>query len=154
MTVRGRISKRLIDVLRNECGNDVHVSLDPEDETVDIFQTDWHRNIRKKLTPGMYMKVFRQNRSMTQVELGRALGGLPRQHVSKMEQGSRPIRKKVQSCFQSLLDEERAAFRFRSGCPSYQQHGYGRSKLFRLLRRGFAQEVSTSGFFALRERSR
>ena len=32
---------------------------------------------------------------MTQTELGRLLGGLPRQHVSNMENGVRPISKKI-----------------------------------------------------------
>ena len=40
-------------------------------------------------------KIFRENRNMTQAELGKMLGGLPRQHVSNMENGLRPISKKI-----------------------------------------------------------
>jgi len=47
------------------------------------------------MTPGTYMKIYRENRKMTQTELGKILGGLPRQHVSNMENGVRPISKKI-----------------------------------------------------------
>jgi plasmid maintenance system antidote protein VapI len=84
-----------MEVLMSEYGRDVQLTRDPEDELVDVFQTDWYKNIKKTMTPGTYMKIYRENRKMTQVELGKILGGLPRQHVSNMENGVRPISKKI-----------------------------------------------------------
>ncbi len=102
--IEGRIPNRLMDVLVQEYGEDVQVTHDSDDEKVDVFQTEWYKRIKKKLTPGTYMKVFRQNKGMTQAALGKALGGLPRQHVSNMENGSRPISKKTALKLADLFD--------------------------------------------------
>jgi DNA-binding XRE family transcriptional regulator len=93
--IKGKISNKLIEVLVSEYGKDVQLTRDPDDELVDVFQTDWYKNTKKTMTPGMYMKIYRENRKMTQTELGKILGGLPRQHVSNMENGVRPISKKI-----------------------------------------------------------
>ena len=102
--IEGRISNKLMDVLVQEYGEDVQITHDADDEKVDVFQTEWYRRIKKKLTPGTYMKVFRQNKGMTQADLGKALGGLPRQHISNMENGSRPISKKTALRLAELFD--------------------------------------------------
>jgi DNA-binding XRE family transcriptional regulator len=102
--IKGRIPNKLIDVLYHEFGKNVQITPDSDDEKVDVFQTDWYKRIKKKLTPGTYMKVFRQNRSMTQAELGKVLGGLPRQHISNMENGSRPISKRIALKLAKLFD--------------------------------------------------
>jgi DNA-binding XRE family transcriptional regulator len=93
--IKGKISNKLMEVLVSEYGKDVQLTRDPDDELVDVFQTDWYKNIKKTMTPGTYMKIYRENRKMTQTELGKILGGLPRQHISNMENGVRPISKKV-----------------------------------------------------------
>jgi DNA-binding XRE family transcriptional regulator len=93
--IKGKISNKLMEVLVSEYGKDVQLTRDPDDELVDVFQTDWYKNIKKTMTPGTYVKIYRENRKMTQTELGKILGGLPRQHVSNMENGVRPISKKI-----------------------------------------------------------
>ena len=102
--IKGRIPNKLIEVLVQEYGKNVQITADSEDEKLDVFQTDWYRKIKKKLTPGTYIKVFRQNKNMTQAELGKALGGLPRQHISNMENGSRPISKRTALKLAKLFD--------------------------------------------------
>jgi DNA-binding XRE family transcriptional regulator len=93
--IKGKISNKLMEVLVSEYGNDVQLTRDADDELVDVFQTDWYKNVKKAMTPGTYMKIYRENRKMTQTELGKTLGGLPRQHVSNMENGVRQISKKI-----------------------------------------------------------
>jgi plasmid maintenance system antidote protein VapI len=93
-----------MEVLVAEYGKDVELTRDSEDELVDVFQTDWYKNTKKSMTPGVYMKIFRENRKMTQTELGKVLGGLPRQHVSNMENGSRPISKKIALKLSKVFD--------------------------------------------------
>jgi DNA-binding XRE family transcriptional regulator len=93
--IKGKISDKLMEVLVSEYGKDMQLTRDPDDELVDVFQTDWYKNIKKTMTPGTYMKIYRENRKMTQTKLGKVLGGLPRQHVSNMENGVRPISKKI-----------------------------------------------------------
>ena len=58
---------------------------------MDIFVTDWYREIQAKTTPGDTLKIYRENRGLTQAQLGAMLGGIPRQHVSNMERGIRPV---------------------------------------------------------------
>src|SRR4030043_827060 len=102
--IKGRISNKLIEVLVQEYGKNVQIAPDSEDEKLDVFQTDWYKKIKKKLTSGTYIKVFRQNKNMTQAELGKELGGLPRQHISNMENGSRPISKRTALKLAKLFD--------------------------------------------------
>jgi DNA-binding XRE family transcriptional regulator len=93
--IRGKISKRLLDVLKEEYGSEVQIIPDDEDEKIDIFETDWYKNLKENLTPGKNMRIYRQNLGITQKELGELLGGVPRQHISNMERGIRAISKKV-----------------------------------------------------------
>ena len=58
---------------------------------MDIFATDWYREIQAKTTSGDNLKIYRENRGLTQAQLGAILGGTPRQHVSNMERGIRPV---------------------------------------------------------------
>jgi DNA-binding XRE family transcriptional regulator len=102
--IKGRVPNKLIDLLAEEYGNALRITPDPEDEKLDVFQTDWYKNLKKRLSPGSYIKVFRQNRNMTQTELGKALGGMPRQHISNMENGIRPISKKTALRLAKLFD--------------------------------------------------
>ena len=102
--IKGKISKKLIEVLIVEYGKDIQFTRDPEDELVDVFQTEWYKKTKKTMTPGIYMKIFRENRNMTQVQLGKKLGGLPRQHISNMENGLRPISKKVALKLSKVFD--------------------------------------------------
>jgi DNA-binding XRE family transcriptional regulator len=102
--IKGRIPPKLIDLLQDEYGKAVQITPEADDEKVDAFQTDWYKSIKKELTPGTYMKVFRQNKRMTQDDLGKALGGFPRQHISNMENGSRPISKKTAIKLAKLFD--------------------------------------------------
>jgi DNA-binding XRE family transcriptional regulator len=108
--IKGRISDRLMEALVAEFGRHVQLTRDPDDELVDVFQTDWYKNIKKRMTPGTYMKIYRENKNMTQTELGKALGGLPRQHVSNMENGVRPISKKTALKLSKLFDISVAKF--------------------------------------------
>ena len=93
--IKGKISKRLLNVLKEEYGSDVQLVPDEDDEKIDIFETEWYKDIKEKLTPGKNMRLYRLNRGMTQKDLGDVLGGIPRQHISNMEKGIRPISKKV-----------------------------------------------------------
>jgi len=102
--IKGRVPNKLIDLLAEEYGNALQITPDPEDEKLNVFQTDWYKNLKKRLSPGSYIKVFRQNKNMTQTDLGKALGGLPRQHISNMENGIRPISKKTALKLAKLFD--------------------------------------------------
>jgi DNA-binding XRE family transcriptional regulator len=93
--IRGDIPPRLIDVLKHEYGDRVHLVRDPGDQLVDVFKTDWYKHAKASLTPGKRLRIYRQIFKMTQSTLGSKLGSLPRQFISNMETGIRPISKKM-----------------------------------------------------------
>ena len=93
--IKGKIPKKLLSVLKEEYGSDVQLVPQEEDEKLNVFETDWYKHTKAKLTPGKNLRIYRQNRGMTQQELGALLGNVPRQHISNMENGTRSISKKV-----------------------------------------------------------
>jgi len=89
--MRGEIPPRIIEVLRAEYGQALHVSTEDDEELVNAVETDWYRSVKATMTPGDTLRVYRETRQLTQAELGKRLGGIPRQQISNMENGSRPI---------------------------------------------------------------
>ncbi len=94
--IEGRIPSRLMTVLKEEYGKGVRLvdASDSDDELVDVFQTEWYRRTKARLTPGKSLRIYRQNSRMTQSQLGKLIG-LPKQYVSNMENGIRPISKNM-----------------------------------------------------------
>jgi DNA-binding XRE family transcriptional regulator len=88
--IQGDIPARILDVLRNEYGGKLKI-YEGDDETVEITETDWYREIKAQTTPGDAMRIYRENAGMTQAQLGEKLGNVPRQIVSNMERGKRSI---------------------------------------------------------------
>ena len=64
---------------------------DNDEETANIFETGWYRDIKSRMTPGDNLRIYRENRGLTQAKLGEMLGDVPRQHISNMERGVRSI---------------------------------------------------------------
>jgi len=93
--IKGQIPSRIVTVLKKEYGDKVKLTKEDDDELLDVFQTDWYKRVKKTLTPGTNLKIYRQNVGLTQEQLGAKLGDLPKQFVSNMENGIRPISKKT-----------------------------------------------------------
>jgi DNA-binding XRE family transcriptional regulator len=91
VSIKGMIPQKLISLLKEEYGEEVKVTDNDEDALVRAIETSWYRNIKETMRPGEVMKIYRENRAMTQTRLGELLGGIPRQHISNMENGKRPI---------------------------------------------------------------
>ena len=88
--MEGDIPKKILSVLEELYGEKVIIS---DDGYVNIEDTDWYKKIKKEMSPGDYMKIYRQNRKMTQTELGKELGGISKQNISHMERGTQGISK-------------------------------------------------------------
>ena len=93
INIKGDIPEKIITLLKKEYGKKVHLTKDEDDEFVNITETDWYKKIHAEKTPGDNMKIYRKIHKITQEKLGEILGGIPKQHVSNMENGSRPISK-------------------------------------------------------------
>ncbi len=78
--VKAIFSNEEIEVIDNE-----------DEEYVDWFETEEHREIAASTTSGDVMRIYRENRGWSQVKLGEELGGVSRQKISDMERGRRTI---------------------------------------------------------------
>ena len=104
ISVRGAaIPPRLMDVLKEEYGPELSLVADDGDDLVDAFETQWYKGIKEKMTPGTYLRIYRENKGLTQLQLGEVLGGIPRQHISNMEHGRRSISLKMARKLSLLL---------------------------------------------------
>ena len=95
LQIRGDIPPKLISVLEEEFGDDLRLQEEQDDKIVNVFETEWYHQIKSSMTPGDNLKIYRDNRGWTQAQLGEKLDGLPRQHISNMERGLRPISRKM-----------------------------------------------------------
>jgi len=87
--IEGEIPESILAILKKEYGKKAKFNNDDEYEVA--TETEWYKDIKSKMNPGDYMKGYRMSRGMTQIELGKKLGGIPRQHISNMEKGIRKI---------------------------------------------------------------
>ena len=84
------IPPRVLDVLRSEYGIKLKIYED-EDAPLEIVETDWYKETKAKSTPGDALRIYRDNHQLTQTQLGKKLGNVPRQIISNMERGKRTI---------------------------------------------------------------
>lgn len=66
-----------------------------DEDYVNIEDAEWFKEINKKMNPGDFVRIYRENYGMTQEELGKKLGNFSRQNVSAIENGHRGISKTV-----------------------------------------------------------
>ena len=91
INIIGEIPDNLMAVLEEEYGEQVRLLEDSDEENVNIFETNWYRDIESRMTPGDNLRIYRENHGLTQARLGEMLGGVPRQHISNMEREVRSI---------------------------------------------------------------
>jgi DNA-binding XRE family transcriptional regulator len=101
--VKGDIPSEVIEYLEREFGQDVEVVKDDE-ELLNIFDTDWYKDISEATTPGDTLRIYRENFRLTQAELGQKLGKFTRQKISDMEHNTRTISKDVARKLSQLFD--------------------------------------------------
>jgi len=88
--LQGDIPLRVLDVLRSEYGGKLKIYED-NDTPLEITKTDWYKETKAKSTPGEALRIYRENHNLTQTQLGKKLGQVPRQIISNMERGKRTI---------------------------------------------------------------
>ena len=89
--IKGSIPKKILRVLKEEYGKELHFTENSNDILVNVFETDWYSNISSEIKPGDNLKIYREMHKITQEKLGELLGGTPKQHISNMERGTRSI---------------------------------------------------------------
>ena len=93
LKMKGDIPERVILFLEEEYGVSLRQTADDGEEVVNAFETDWYKRTMAAMTPGKALRIYRENAGLTQTALGERVGGIPRQHISNMENGKRPIGK-------------------------------------------------------------
>jgi DNA-binding XRE family transcriptional regulator len=100
--MKGDIPEKVLRVLRDEYG-ELDVSLDADDELLEMTATDWYKKVAAEITPGEALRAYRDNAGLTQDALGAMVGGVPRQHISGMEKGRRPIGREMAKKLAAVL---------------------------------------------------
>lgn len=98
------IPTKLLFFLKEEYGNKVRFVEEKNDKLVKAVNTQWYKDIKAATTPGDYLKIYREQKGLTQTKLGEMAGGVPRQHISNMENGRRAISLKAARKFADILD--------------------------------------------------
>lgn len=86
LKIEGDVPPALLVMLKKTFGKDLKIE---EDEYVNVRDTSWYK--KKKMTPAMRVKEYRDIFEFTQAQLGEMLGGKSRQYVSDIENDRRSI---------------------------------------------------------------
>lgn len=106
LEIRGQIPSWMISRLKREYKSNLEIKKDGDqidDDLVNIFETDWFSSVEAKMTPGDNLRIYRENAGLSQSELGKKLGNIPRQNISLMEKGKRGISKEIAKKLSSIL---------------------------------------------------
>lgn len=99
----GDIPESILKAVKKEFGKNAEITND-DNEFVVADETEWYKETMENMTPSRAMKAYRMSRGMTQIELGKKLGGIPRQHISNMEKGIRKINVELAKKLAELFD--------------------------------------------------
>ncbi len=110
LRIQGDIPGPLLSVLKSQYGKKLVLREDADEEIVNVFETDWYKARKNAMTPGKYLRIYRENKDLTQDELGQKLGGLSRRYVSDLETGHRAISKNVAKALSELFKQPVARF--------------------------------------------
>lgn len=100
--IKGEIPLDVIEYLKSKFPEDIQI-IDEED-TINIFNSEWFVEIEASTTPGEVVKIYRENNNLTQKQLGEKLGKFTRQNISDIEHGLRGISKEVALKLSSIFN--------------------------------------------------
>jgi len=92
--VKGEIPSHVLSYLEQSFGQDVEV-IEKDQGYINIFETEWFKEIQKEITPGDILRIYRENLGMSQAKLAKKIGKFTRQKVSDMEHNRRSISKEM-----------------------------------------------------------
>lgn len=92
------IPLKVMNFLRKEFGNNLKISKSKgkviEEDSLEVKKTQWYKDLKKQISPADNLKIYRQNKGLSQGKLAVILGILP-SNISEMERGKRGISKKI-----------------------------------------------------------
>ena len=101
------IPMKLVNFLKKEYWNEYKVITNKKatygDNSLIAKNTKWYKEIKSKITPAYSLKIYRQNKGLSQGKLAKLLGVLS-SNVSEMERGKRGISKEVAKKLSLILE--------------------------------------------------
>ena len=101
------IPMKLVNFLKKEYWNEYKVITNKKatygDNSLIAKNTKWYKEIKSKITPAYSLKIYRQNKGLSQGKLAKLLGVLA-SNVSEMERGKRGISKEVAKKLSLILE--------------------------------------------------
>jgi DNA-binding XRE family transcriptional regulator len=82
--IKGDIPSQVLGYLQQQFGSSVEI-VEEEEEFINLFETNWYKQISATITPGDAMKVYRENYGLSLAELGQKLGNLTEENIAEME---------------------------------------------------------------------
>ena len=100
----GKLPNKVVEFFKKEYGNKFRiVNENTASKYIDVTETNWYKEIKSKIKPHDYIRIYRNNANMTQEQLGKLLGKFTRQNISEMEKGKRGISKEVAKKLSSIF---------------------------------------------------
>jgi DNA-binding XRE family transcriptional regulator len=90
--IRGNVPAKLLRCLKSEFGSKLKVQEEKEDDYIDFFETQSYTDIKKTLSPGTYVRIYRENKELTQQQLGELLN-VSKAYICDIEKDRRSISK-------------------------------------------------------------
>jgi DNA-binding XRE family transcriptional regulator len=97
----GHVDRETIRYLNGRFGEE---NVDVDDEVIDITESDWFKNISKKITPGAVVRAYRENLEITQQQLAEKAGFNNSSYISDIEHGRRTISKNLAKKFAEIFN--------------------------------------------------
>jgi DNA-binding XRE family transcriptional regulator len=108
--IRGVIPGTLLEVLRHEYGIRLITRTDCGEPMRDTLSAPLYEREPQRMGPGDFLRFYRSKSGLTQSELGKRLGGIPRQNVSGMEGGKRHIGERMARRLAAFFDVSTGRF--------------------------------------------
>lgn len=104
--IKGRIPKKLVRCLKEIYTQELQLI---NEEKEDFFQTSIYTSAKKEMFPGLYVKIYRENKGMTQAGLGEQVN-VSKTYICDIEHNRRPISKKLAKQFTGVFDIDVSRF--------------------------------------------
>lgn len=104
LKIKGIISPLVLKALKDEFGAALKIRDDSseDDEMINILDTDLYKKFKDNAVPGDYVRIYRENHSLSQTSLGEKLG-VSRSYICDIEKGRRTISKDMAKKIEDLL---------------------------------------------------
>ena len=100
--IKGFIPSNLMMILKQEYGKFLKIA-EEKSESVDYFSSKIHREASTERTLGFNLKTYRENKNLTQTQLGE-LVGVSNRYICDLEKSRREISKDLAKKFAEIFE--------------------------------------------------